>query len=314
VNAFRTSKWFGIIGVFVVAAIVVLIALSADSTDPNPKLQLGLIFGVIAAFVFVLLFFQTRDVGAAERESKKAASEGPHSVEDPTKLSEAELWAAMAVKPIDDDAAKARGEMWGSVRGSLRLGYVICALIFLTVPPIYLFDTFITAYIGVPLIIIAALYGSVRAVGSGGEVDQGFDRIDRAMRPLGLKMAERPELRFEPRMPPMWGANARLRGSLILEGERHGHKVVVNQVDTESTTTVRASTPSFEAKARDGRIRAGRDAPQALAAALEGIPNSTRWKGVRVRGGRSGIEVERKGDPGAWMCDLWLAESLAERL
>jgi Na+/proline symporter len=57
---FRRSARFGLIGVFVVAAIVVVIALTADSTDPNPKLQLGLIFGVIAAFIAVLLFVQPR--------------------------------------------------------------------------------------------------------------------------------------------------------------------------------------------------------------------------------------------------------------
>jgi hypothetical protein len=36
--------------------------------------------------------------------------------------------------------------------------------------------------------------------------------------------------------------------------------------------------------------------------------------GVTVRGGPDGVVVERKGDPAAWLCDLWLAERLAEAL
>ena len=47
----------GAIGVFVVAGIAIAIALSADSSDPNPKLQMGLIFGVIAVFLVGLFIF-----------------------------------------------------------------------------------------------------------------------------------------------------------------------------------------------------------------------------------------------------------------
>ena len=311
---FGRSAWYGIIGVCVVAGFTVAIGLSADPTDPNPKLQFALIFGVIAVFLVGLFFFQSRDLGRAERVSRRAIASGPHDVDDPTKLSEPDLWAALAVKPVDSQAAEARGEMWGAARRSMRLGIVICVLIFLTVPPIYLLDTFVTLYVGVPLIVAAAIYGVVRAVGKGGEVDQGFERIDRAMAPLGLGMVERPELRFEPRMPPLWGVNARLRGQLLMEGRRHGRAVSLSQIDSDSTTTVKTAVPSFEAKARDGRIGAGGDAPPAIAAVLAELPNSTRWKGVKVRGGQAGIEVERKGDPSAWLCDLWLAELLAQKL
>ena len=196
----------------------------------------------------------------------------------------------------------------------MHLGMVVCILIFLTVPPIYLFHTFITLYIGVPLILACAIYGSIRAIGSGGEVDQAFERTDTSMRPLGLKMVERPDLRFEPRMPPMFGVNARLRGPLVLEGSRHGHKVSVNQEDNTSVVTVKASTPSFEAKARDGRISTNGDAPEAVATALDQLPDSGKWRGVEVQGGRGGVEVTRKGNRSDWLCDLWLAEHLASKL
>jgi hypothetical protein len=54
------------------------------------------------------------------------------------------------VKPIDDDAVKARAELWGAARRSVNLGVVIVIMIFLAVPPIYLFDTFIPFLIGAP--------------------------------------------------------------------------------------------------------------------------------------------------------------------
>jgi hypothetical protein len=197
-------------------------------------------------------------------------------------MDEAELWAALAVKPIDGDSALAREEMWGPARRSLRLGMLVCALIFLAVPPIYLFDTFVPLLIGAPLILAVAIFGAVRAIGSGGEVDQAFDGTGAMMRPLGLELVERPEIRMEVRAPPLFGANARLRGPIVLEGKRNGRSVSVNQEDNTSVTSVRGSAPPFEAKARDGRIRAADGAAPAVAAALEEIPNSTRWKGVEV--------------------------------
>jgi hypothetical protein len=49
-----------------------------------------------------------------------------------------------------------------------------------------------------------------------------------------------------------------------------------------------------------------------IVAALEGLPNSTRWKKLVVEGGAEGIVVTRKGGAqGDWLCDLWLAERLA---
>jgi hypothetical protein len=79
---FRRSSRFGLIGVFVVAAIVIAVALSADSTDPNPKLQLGVIFGVIAAFIAVLLLLQRGDIQRAATGDARAFREGPHPVDD----------------------------------------------------------------------------------------------------------------------------------------------------------------------------------------------------------------------------------------
>jgi hypothetical protein len=313
-GAFRRSKWFGLIGVFVVAGIAIAIALTADSSDPNPKLQLGLIFGVVAVFVFGLLFLQRRDLDAGAAADARYGISAPGQVDDPTKLDEGELWAALAVKPIDSEALKARSWMWESARRGIRLAFVISILIFLTVPAIYLFESFVPLIIGGPLIAVAAVYGSIRAIGSGGELDQAYENADRAMQPLGLRVSERPEVAFVPRAPAMPGYSARLRGPLILSGERHGRTVTVHQENGVSEVTVGRPVPVFEAKARDGRIRPARATPTAVRSALAEAPNSTRWNGVGVSGGRDGVTVRRTKDLTFWLCDLWLAERLAAAL
>lgn len=309
---FRRSRVFGLVGVFVVAGIAIVIALSADSTNPNPKLQEGLIFGVIAVFVVALLVFQRGDMNRAATGDGRAFSNGPQQVDDPTKLPDGELWAAMAVQPIDEDAINARRELWDAGRRGLKLGAVICALIFLTVPPIYLFQSFVPLLIGGPLIAIAAIYGGIRAIGPGGEVDSAYDRMDRAMKPLGLSVSERPTVRMVPRAPMMPGYSVRLFGPTVLTGERHGRKIDVHQEEGLSEVTVHASVPEFEARANGGRFAADNGAGNA-AAVLSSLSASERWKGVKVHGGRDGIVVDRKGDPGAWLCDLWLAERIAEQ-
>ncbi|HSD25195.1 MAG TPA: hypothetical protein VLB79_12805 [Solirubrobacterales bacterium] len=310
---FRRSARFGLIGVFVVAAIVVVIALSADSTDPNPKLQLGLIFGVIAAFLAVLLLLQRGDIDRAAAGDTRGFGEGRRPVDDPTKLEDGELWSALAVRPIDTDAIRARREMWDVGRRGIGLAAVISVLIFLTVPAIYLTESFVPLLIGGPLIAIAAGYGAIRAIGPRGDVDQGYERLDRVMKPLGLSLEERPQVRMVPRSPTMPGFSARLVGPTVMIGQRHGRRVEVRQEQGQSEVTVRASAPTFEAKARDGRLVA-KEAASNAEAVLRSVPASGRWKGVEVRGDGEGIVVDRKGDPGAWLCDLWLAERLADEL
>jgi hypothetical protein len=294
---FRRSRRFGLIGVFVVAGIAILIGLSAGN-NADPKLQYGLIFGVLALFFAVLLFLQRSDMTRAAAGDVRAFSKGPQQVDDPTKLGDGELWAALAVKPIDDDAIKARKELWGAGFRSLKLGAVIGVLIFLTVPSVYLFNTFVPLLIGVPLIVIAALYGSWRAIGPGGEVDSAYELMDRAMKPLGLSVAERPEVHMVNRGPMQPGYSARLFGPTVITGERHGHRVELHQEEGVSELTLKASVSEFEGE------------PTRV---LPGLPGSERWKHVKVHGGSSGIVVDRKGDPGAWLCDLWLAERLADQ-
>ncbi len=316
-GGFRRSGLFGLVGVFVVAGVVAAIALTSGEGQSNPKTTYALIFGVLAVFFVVLFALQRSDMeraaGRSVRGTERAVAEGGRAIENPATMAEPELWAALAVRPIDGEAIRARRTMWDSGRRSMRLGMVVTLLIFLTVPSIYLLESFVPLLIGGPLIVLAALYGSVRALAPGGELDEGYAKVGAAMAPLGFEVTERPQVSIEMREPVTPRMGPKIRGALVLGGERHGRPVSVRLGDGTSEVTVRAASPEFEAKARDGKVRPPKDAPAAIAEALRSVPSSTRWKKVRAEGGPEGIVVTRKGGEQAdWLCDLWLAERLAE--
>jgi hypothetical protein len=320
-GGFKRSGLFGLIGVVAVMIAVALIALSADSGDPNPKGTLALIFGVIAVFVVILFILQRSDLNrVASGDAKavqRAVAEGGGKIENPTTMEEQQLWAALAIKPIDDAALKARGSMWDSGRRSQSLAWVVTLLILLTVPSIYLFESFVPLLIGGPLIAIAAIYGSVRALAPGGEMDSGYEKVGLAMAPLGLEVTERPQVNIEVREATTGRVGPMIRGALVLSGERHGRPVSVRlgsgEVSARSEVKVRVASPEFKAKSRDGKVRPGDDVPAPFAAVLRAMPNSTRWKKLTVEGGPEGIVVARTGNEQAtWLCDLWLAERLAD--
>jgi hypothetical protein len=319
-GGFKRSGRFGLIGVVVVAIVIAIVASSAGN-EANPKGTLALIFGVIAVFVVILFVLQRSDLervaGGDAKAVQRAVAEGGGEIENPTTMGEQQLWAALAVKPIDNEAIKARSQMWDAGRRSLRLGMIVTLLIFLTVPSIYLFESLLPLLIGGPLIVIAALYGSFRALAPGGEMDSAYDKVGLAMAPLGLEVTERPKVDIEVREATTGRVGPRVHGALMLSGERHGRPVSVRlgsgEVSPHSEVTVRVATPEFKAKSRDGKVRPGDDVPATFAAALRDMPNSTRWKKLTVEGGPQGIVVARKGGAQAdWLCDLWLAERLAD--
>lgn len=294
-GGFGRSGRFGLIGVFVVAALVAVIATTTGQGEANPKLTLALIFGVIALFVAVLLVLQRGDIeraaGGDAAKTARGAAEGGRRLADPTALAEPELWAAMAIAPIESDALRARSEMWDVNRRSHKLGIIVCALIFVTVPTMYLTESFLPLLIGGPLIVLAALYGSFRAIAPGGEIDSGYDRTTRAMKPLGLAVTERPKGGFETRFPVQPGFDYRLRGWTVLSGERHGRQVQVRL---------------------GGHEDAGHSEVLVAAPCREYAASSKR---VEVRSGPDGIVVSRrKAGRSDWLCDLWLAERLAADL
>lgn len=287
-GGFKRSSVFGIFGLFVAAGACAAIGLTLGSGQSNPKTAYALIFGVLALYFVILFTLQRGDLSRAAsggaKATARAVAEGGGAIENPTAMAEPELWAALAVRPIDDDAIRARDEMWGAARRSLRLGMVVTLLIFLTVPSIYLLESFVPLLIGGPLIVIVALWGSIRAIGPGGEMDRGYENVGRAMAPLGLEVVERPKVSIEMREPVTPRMGPRVHGALVLGGERHGHRVTVRLEGSTGEVTV--ATPAHEYSAGSRK--------------------------VKVSGGPEGIVVARKGgEQSDWLCDLWLAERLA---
>jgi len=320
-GGFKRSGIFGIVGFFVVVAIVILIATTTGQGEANPKTTLALIFGVIAVFFVVLFALQRADLnrvsGADARGATHGAAEGGRSLDNPTTLDDAELWAAMAVKPIDAEAIKARAAGWEAGRRSQNLAMLVTLAIFLTVPAMYLTESLTPLLIGGPIIVLLAIWGGIRALMPGGEMDRAYDNVGVAMAPLGFEVAERPQIGIETREATTGRVGPRVHGALVLEGERSGRRVTVRLDSTEtasrSEVTVAVPTPEFKAKSHDGKVRPAEGAPENVVAALRVVPNSTRWKKVTVEGGPEGIEIARKGGGQSdWLCDLWLAERLAE--
>lgn len=287
-GGFKRSGLFGLIGVVAVAIIVAVIASSAGN-EANPKETMALIFGVIAVFVVILFILQRSDLervsGGDAKAVQRAVAEGGGRIENPATMDEQQLWAALAIRPIDNEAIKARSQMWDAGRRSLRLGMIVTLLIFLTVPSIYLFESFLPLLIGGPLIVIAALYGSFRALAPGGEMDSAYDRVGVAMAPLGLEVTERPKVNIEVREATTGRVGPKIHGALVLSGERHGRRVSVRLGDKSSEVGVREPCKEYAATS----------------------------KRIKVESERTGIVVTRKGgEPADWLCDLWLAEHLLE--
>lgn len=290
-GGFRRSGLFGVLGVIAVAALVAVIGLTLGQGDADPKLAYALIFGLLAVFCVGIFALQRADLnrvsGSDSASSSRAPAEAGREVENPTALSEPELWAALATGPIEADAVRAREQMWGLARGSQNLAIVVTVLIFLTVLAIYLTGSLLPLLIGGPLIVVAAIWGTFRAVGPGGAIPGSYQLTDRAMAPLGLAVTDRPEGGFEMRFGSP-GFDYRLRGWTVLSGQRHGRSVVVRIGGHEDagTTAVIVAEPSNEYEAKGKRLT--------------------------VTSGPEGILVtRRKSDGHDWLCDLWLAERLA---
>ena len=297
-------------------ALVAVIGLNVDERDADPKGTYALIFGIVGAFLILMFFFQSRDLAAVEKGETKAAV-AQDAIKNPATMEEPTLWASMAVKPIDKDALRARKDVWGAARGSMRLAMLICVLIFLAVPPIYLLDTFVPLLIGAPLIALIALWKGLPMIGGGGDVAKAYETANRAMAPLGLELTERLQITIEPKSVAPFRLGPGVHGATVFAGERYGRKVTVRMPADESTRSmcqvrVAAPAPAFEFRARDGRLKAADGTPPAAAEALKSVPNSPRWNGVKGKAGPDGIAVEHKGvGHGDWLLDLWLAERLA---
>lgn len=271
-------------------------------------------FAIIGGYVVLLALLQNLDLSRAEGAT--VPDEVPDVIDNPAVLDEPVLWAALAVEPIDEEAVRARRQVWSITRGSMQGAWLVTGLILLTVPPMYLLQSFVPLLIGGPIILLIVLWKSIRLLGGG--VDEAYDAASAAMAPLGLAVVDRPDISIEVKGVTPMRTGPVLRGALVLEGERHGRHVIVRMpatagVRSPSEVRLALDAPPFEFKTRDGRLKAVEGAPDPVSESLKEVPNSTRWNGVRGEGGEGGLIIHRKSAGNSdWMLDLWLAERLAE--
>ncbi len=313
---FKRSSRFGIIGVGVVMALCAAIALLFGS-GANPTGALIAIFAIVFGFVGVLLYLQRRDVDRAEEKAEREVLEPSEPVTDPTVADQMDLLADLATGPIDREAiAAATGRTFGIARKSIGSGAVMIVLIACAVLPWQLSAgkeawSIVTF---VPAIVLYAVYLGAKAIMPGGTIDKAYDDATPTVAALGLSEAERPKVRIRhtPMGPRQFDHD--LEGAIAYSGKRHGRPVSIRIEGNTVITTLGGKVSGFEVKTRGERLKANSSSPAAVAAVLEPLRASSYWKGVVVRGGNSGVTVERKGNGAGqhWMRDLWLAEHLAD--
>jgi hypothetical protein len=311
---FRRSSTFGIVGVIVVMVACAVIGLQFGS-GAHPTGALIAIFAIVFGFIAVLMVLQRRDLDRVSGRAQREALTDSGPVADPTSVPPGSLIAALAVRPVDEKALAGTDAAYGLARHSMNSGAVMVVLIFFCVVPWILFQWIWSIVIVGPIIGLYTLYLVARIFMPGGTVAKGFEASAQMLSPLGLEMTQQPQVGLEPRLGQA-GYNSKLVGTLLMEGERHGRRVSVRRDGSGPTvTSVGGAFPEFQLKADGDRLRAARGAPAAVGRALGSLSGSKRWKGVKATGGVDGIAVLRRRDSGFdWLCDLWLAERLADAL
>jgi hypothetical protein len=310
---FKRSRRFGVVGVIVVMVVVAALALMFGQNTANPTGLYIVIFAIVFGFVFLMLRFQRADLDSAERKAKAEATGPVSEVTDPTTANSPSLLAALATGPIDQEAVEdSAAATWELGRSSIKGGGVMMVLIGCAVIPWQLWQTYWTLYLFVPMIIGYAGYMLRNMLGPNNSLGPLYANADATMKPLGLTMTEIPELHVTPRVAGQ-GVQKQITGAATYEGSRHGRNVRL-RLASKTTTQVAGSYPTFTIRNREGRLRPASGSPAAVEAVIAPLAASPLWRGVNVHGGDGGIVVERKDNRGSWMCDLWLAERLAEAL
>ena len=312
-GGFRRSSTFGIAGVIVVMVAVAVIGLQFGSGTARPTGALIAIVAIVFGFIAVLMVLQRRDLnrvsGAAEHDA--TADVGP--VADPTSVPPGALVAAMAVRPVDERALAGTAAAWGVARSSMNSAAVMVVLIFLAMAPWIIFQWKWSLIVMLPIIGVYLLYLVARIFIPSGTLGKAFQASADMLSPLGLDMTQQPRVGLEPRLGQA-GYSGKLVGTYALEGERHGRRVSMRRESNGPTVVaVGGSYPEFTVRPEGDRLRATRGAPKEVGRALGSLSGSKRWKGIELHAGGDGITVERGRDSGFdWLCDLWLAERLAD--
>jgi hypothetical protein len=314
-GGFRRSSTFGIVGVIVVMVVCAAIALQFGSGTAHPTGALIGIVAVVFGFIAILMVLQHRDLGRVEEKAKQEALSDPGPVADPTSVPPGSLIASMAVRPVDAEAVSGTVAAWEVGRRSMNSGAIMVVLIFLAMAPWIIFQWIWSIVIVGPVIGLYLLYLIARIFMPSGTVGQAFQASAKTLAPLGLDMTQQPHVGLDPRIDRP-GYSAKLVGTYALEGARHGRHVSMQREGSGPTvTSIGGRFPEFAVKSDGDRLRAVRGAPPEVGRALGSLPSSKRWKGVQLHAGPDGIAVERRRDSGYdWLCDLWLAERLADEV
>ena len=287
-GGFKRSGLFGLIGVVVVMIAVALIALNADSADPNPKGTMALIFGVIAVFVVILFVLQRSDLERVAGGDAKAVAARRRRRRRQDREPDDDGGAA-ALGGARDQADRRRGDQGarldvglGPAQPEARLGGDAADL---------------------PHRAVDLPLRKLRAAADRRAADR--DRGDLRQRPRpGAGRRDGPGLR-EGRAGD--GA-ARLRGDRAAGGQHRGARSDDGPGRPEDPRRPGAERRAPRAPSRCAwrRLKRGNGA---------GAPPRVQAKSTTAdgRGRPEGIVVTRKGGEQAdWLCDLWLAERLAD--
>ena len=308
---FKRSRWFGLGGVVVLMVVVAVLALMFGQNTANPTGLYVVIFVLVFGFVALMLRFQRRDLDAAEKRMSDEATGRVSRVTDPTLANSASLLGALATGPVDREAIEAATKSsWELGRSSISAAAIMTALIAIGVIPWQLFQFPWALVVVVPILIFYAGYLLMNVMGRGGSLAPAYALSEPTMKPLGLEMTEVPSIKTTPRVAGP-GMQKHVVGTATYEGNRHGRAVRL-RLGTKTTTEVAGVYPAFEIRNRDGRLRPAAVSPPEVETVIAQLAASPLWRGVNVRGGEEGIVVERKDNRSSWMCDLWLAERLAE--
>jgi hypothetical protein len=195
-------------------------------------------------------------------------------------------------------------------RSSISSGAILMVLIAFAVIPWQLFQFYWSLIVVVPIIVGYAGYLSAQVLGAGGTLAPAYAASEATMNPLGLTMTEAPRIVTSPRAAGP-GMQKQMVGTAVYEGNRHGRAVRL-RLASKTTTEVAGVYPAFQIRNREGRLRPAAGSPPEVETVIAQLNASPLWRGVNVRGGEDGIVVERGDNRSSWMCDVWLAERLAD--
>lgn len=317
----RRSASFWILLLLLDLALIVAVALATGQNQADPKRTVSAVLGLVGLYCAIFYTVKQREIAQGQAADIRGAIRGAEIAStaqvltDPTQLSDAELYGAMAIEPVDAKALKARARVWDVERRGTNTGMLIVVLALVTVAPIYFFHTFVPSLVGGILIAAIAFYRSIGLLGQG--LGGLYELTDEVLKPLKLRVTERFTVSIESTVTRPGGAPV-TRGALELQGDRHGRHVKIrtraarglrSRRRVEVTTT---SAAVLKFQAHHGQLTVVGDAPAPARDDVAQLPRSTRWDGVsgQVEGGlvtvtRSSV---KRNDP---LLDLWLGERVA---